>query len=322
MSKYIEPVVIVHGGAGDIPDSRNQGKHTGAIRAVRIGYNKLLETNSVLDAVEAAVKDLENDENFNAGYGAILNWDGNVELEASIMEGKNLNAGCVSLLKDIRHPISVARRVMDSTVHTFLGGDGAMKFAREQNFEILEPPGQLVTQHAINALENFKKDVESGSVLAGRTEIGDQKTYGEPGTVGAVAIDAEGNIAVATSTGGITGKLAGRIGDTPLLGSGTYADNRYGGVSTTGHGETIMRYSVAHDILMRINHCGISAQSATEKSLQDMTDKLQNTAGAITIDAKGDVGIYFTSLKMSWAYKRGKSIHYGITKGEDIELLE
>lgn len=237
------------------------------------------------------------------------------------MEGEHLNAGCVSILKDILHPISVARRLMNTTVHTFLAGDGAMAFAREQNFDILDPPGQLVTQNAIDALEEFKRDLELGGGRVGTSEIG-KRIYGEPGTVGAVAIDADGNIAVATSTGGITGKLPGRVGDTPILGSGTYADNRFGGVSTTGHGESIMRFNLAHDILSRINHLGLSAQEATEKSLTEMTDKLLNTAGAITIDAKGDVGIFFTSQKMSWAYKRGSCVHYGINKNEDIELCD
>ncbi len=145
-------------------------------------------------------------------------------MEASIMSGDDLNAGCVTLVEDILHPITLARRVMEHTNHTFLGGDGAMRFAKEQGIEILNPKGQLVTKQAKDALEAFKRDKAMGlSTVNAKTEIG-----GDVGTVGAVAIDKNGNIAVATSTGGMTGKIVGRIGDTPLIGCGTYADNNCG----------------------------------------------------------------------------------------------
>lgn len=152
-------------------------------------------------------------------------------MEASIMSGVDLNGGCVTLVEDILHPITLARRVMENTNHTFLGGNGAMRFAKEQGIPILSPKGQLVTQHAKDALEAFKRDQALGiSTANAKTEIGHQDIvpdYGV-GTVGAVAIDKNGNIAVATSTGGMTGKIVGRIGDTPLIGSGTYADNNAG----------------------------------------------------------------------------------------------
>lgn len=172
--------------------------------------------------------------NFPVGYGAVLNIDGDVVMDASIMSGDNLNAGCVTLVEDILHPITLARRVMENTNHTFLGGDGAMRFAKQQGIPILQPKGQLVTENAKIALENFKRDQAIGiSTVNAKTETGHEaysKLYGEPGTVGAVAIDANGNIAAATSTGGMTGKLVGRIGDSPLLGSGTYADNKSGNI--------------------------------------------------------------------------------------------
>lgn len=156
-----------------------------------------------------------------------MNYDGDVEMEASIMNGSNLNAGCCTLVQDIYHPISLAKTVMLKTNHTFLGGKNVMKFAREHGFEIL-PPGSLVTEYAKEALEEYKRQHKAGmDVSNAPTEIGDRrpKFNDEVGTVGAVAIDSEGNVAAATSTGGITGKLPGRIGDTPTLGSGTYADN-------------------------------------------------------------------------------------------------
>lgn len=154
----------------------------------------------------------------------MLTLDGNVEMEASIMDGKTLKAGCCTLVQDIYHPITLAKLVMQKTVHTFLGDKGAMQLAREQNIEIL-PPGHLITDYAKEALEEFKKEmVEGKDMTNAKTEIG-QRDIGEVGTVGAVAIDSEGNVAAATSTGGITGKISGRIGDTPILGAGTYADN-------------------------------------------------------------------------------------------------
>ncbi|XP_059617128.1 probable isoaspartyl peptidase/L-asparaginase GA20639 isoform X2 [Phlebotomus argentipes] len=309
----MEPIVLVHGGAGDIPDSRDQGKHNGALIAARIGYRVLKETNSVLDAVEEAVKSMELDENFNAGYGSVLTLNETVEMEASIMRGSDLSSGCVTLLRDIKHPISLARIVMEKTPHNFLGGEGAMDFAVRQGIEILSPPGQLVTETARKALETFKKTQNLGSSQPGKTEIGH-----EGGTVGAVAIDRLGRIAVATSTGGITGKYVGRIGDTPLLGCGTFADDRFGGVSTTGHGESIMKFVLAKDIVNRIAFQGVSAQKATEESLKDMTNITGGTAGAITIDKDGNIGIYHTSQKMSWAYQKGDNLFYGIRHGENF----
>lgn len=316
----IEPVVLVHGGAGDIPVERVEGKLVGVKCAARIGYDKLKETGCVLDAVEEAVRSMELDPYFNAGYGSVLTTEGNVEMEASIMNGATLRAGCASLVKDIRHPISLARRVM-KTPHNFLAGEGVMQFAKDEGFEILSPPGQLVTEYAKEALEEWKEGQRRGEVEFARTEIGSSNKYNkaEVGTVGAVAIDANGNIAVATSTGGITGKLPGRVGDTPLVGAGTYADNHVGGVSTTGHGETIMKYCLAHDILKRIDFLGENAQTATENACKAMTKRLTGTAGAITIDSQGRVGISFTSQRMAWAYIKGSTIAYGIEQNQHLE---
>lgn len=228
----MEPIVLVHGGAGDIPSSRVQGKLRGVRESAQIGYYILMQTGNVLEAVEAAVKHMELDQDFNAGYGSVLTTEGTVEMEASIMDGKTLKAGCVTGVVEIMHPITAAKKVMEKTPHNFLGFHGANRFIKQQEFEILQP-GALVTDHAVAALEHWKEDQKSGNLKFAKTEIGHRKDEkGE--TVGAVAIDQYGNIAVATSTGGITGKLPGRIGDTPVIGGGTYADNRYGGCSTTG----------------------------------------------------------------------------------------
>jgi L-asparaginase / beta-aspartyl-peptidase len=293
----MEPVVVVQGGAGDIPRSRVHGKLRGVRQAAQLGYYTLMHNGSALDAVEAAVKHMELDDVFNTGYGAVLTTEGTVELEASVMDGKTLKAGCVTGVVDIMHPITAARRVMEKTPHNFLGFHGANRFIKQQHdFELLQP-GALVTDYAKEALEDWKSSQKSGGLTFAKTEIGHGRD--EKGdTVGAVAIDQYGNIAVATSTGGITGKLPGRIGDTPVLGGGTYCDNRFGGVSTTGHGETIMKACLAHDIIKRMEYLGEDAQTATSTACKNMTDRFIGTGGAITVDHKGNVGVSFTSKRM------------------------
>ncbi|KAI8436069.1 hypothetical protein MSG28_004182 [Choristoneura fumiferana] len=273
----MKPIIIVHGGAGDIPQSRVKGKLDGTKAAVIAGHRVLESGGSALEAVEAAVVSMELDENFNAGYGSVLNLRGEVEMEASIMCGKSLDVGAVTLVKDFLHPISIAHKVLTESPHSLLGAEGAKIFALEKGFETV-PPESLITQQAKDALQNFLKHGEFG-----RTEIGLQDEGGV-GTVGAVAVDAGGHVAVATSTGGMSGKAVGRIGDTPQIGSGTYADDKVGGVSTTG-----------------------------------MTERLNNTAGAITLSKDGDVGVHFSSKRMSWAYIRDTEIYYGIEPDEVLK---
>ncbi|XP_044730186.1 isoaspartyl peptidase/L-asparaginase isoform X2 [Chrysoperla carnea] len=312
----IEPVVLVHGGAGNIPTTRVQEKIDGVTKAAKIGYKRLLSGGSVIDAVEAAVNFMEDDIAFNAGYGSIVNLDGQVEMDASIMDGKNLQSGCLGALKDIKNPISLARLVMEKTPHCLLVGEGATKFAKSQNVPIL-PPGTLVTPVALEALEKWKK---KGGIA--NTEIGPDQNPGSVGTVGAVAVDRYGHVAVATSTGGINGKMVGRVGDTAIIGAGSYADDNIGAVSTTGHGDTIIKYCLAHAIIKSMEK-GLSAQDSTTKNIDTMTERLKNTAGAITISNKGEVGIGFSSARMAWAYQKKNELHYGIEHDQHCkELIE
>ena len=248
-----------------------------------------------------AVKSMELDDTFNAGYGGVLTLGGTVEMDASIMDGATLNAGCVSTVKDIFHPITLARRVMEKTPHTFLGGEATRRLALSEGMAIL-PEGSLVTERAKAALEAFLQ--------------GTQDEWMSMGTVGAVAVDANGNVAAATSTGGMTGKYEGRIGDTPILGSGTYADNRFGAVSTTGYGEYIMRVNLAKSVLDRIRYLGETAAQATEGALQEMLDVTGGyTAGAITVTADGQIGVNWSSDNMAFAFQKSPSeICYGISK--------
>ncbi|XP_052759331.1 probable isoaspartyl peptidase/L-asparaginase CG7860 [Galleria mellonella] len=306
----MNPIIIVHGGAGDVPDSRVKGKLDGSKKAVIAGHEILVRGGSALDAVEAAVVSMEKDEYFNAGYGSVLNLRGEVEMEASIMCGKNLDVGAVTLIKDFLHPISIAHKVLTDSPHSLLGGEGAKIFALDKGFHTVDPKS-LISPHAKKALEDFLKHGEFG-----RTEIGMDEAG--VGTVGAVAVDSNGHVAVATSTGGMSGKAIGRIGDTPQIGSGTYADDLVGGVSTTGHGESILKYCLAHSII-KLMEDGLDANTSTKKAVNGMTSRLNNTAGAITLSKNGDIGIHFSSKRMSWAYIKDKKIFYGINQGEVFE---
>ncbi|XP_033170835.1 probable isoaspartyl peptidase/L-asparaginase CG7860 [Drosophila mauritiana] len=315
------PVLLIHGGAGDISDSRIAGKFAGIKQALRSAWGLLSPDNgsgggSALDAVEAAVRSMELDENFNAGYGSCLNTNGQVEMEASLMEGRDLRAGCITLLQDVMHPITVARRLMEKQRHTFLGGAAAQELALATGSERLQP-GALVTEGARFTLKEFQDQMTQGKdPFFARTELAEDKpvpkTDPSGETVGAVAMDASGQIVVGTSTGGITGKWPGRIGDTPILGSGTYADNCRGGVSTTGHGETLMRYNLAQRILAAMEYQGLSAQAAADKECREMTKRLGGTGGAIVVGHSGDLGISFTSRRMAWGYVQDGTIFYGI----------
>ncbi|KAF5289759.1 hypothetical protein FQA39_LY03676 [Lamprigera yunnana] len=319
----MDPILLVHGGAGDIPAARVPLKIAGCKRAVTEGY-KHFKNGCALDAVEAAIHVMEDDPAFNAGdllilyfgryynatvgYGSVLNFEGEVEMDASIMT-HNLNAGAVSIVKDIAHPISLARKVMEKTPHVILSGEGAKKFAIQQGFPIL-PKDKLVTGDAMSALADFKK--HGGDF----TEIGRPVNKGDVGTVGAIAIDRNGMLVAATSTGGICGKMVGRCSDTSQIGSGTYA-NKYGAVSTTGYGEAILKFCLAHTIIKEIEN-GKTAQEATTTSLKAMKNELKKTAGAITISKYREVGIYFTSNRMSWAYISNGKLHYGIEHDQHV----
>ncbi|KAI5745254.1 hypothetical protein M8J76_009513 [Diaphorina citri] len=236
----IEPVLLIHGGAGDIPESKVQGKLDGIRKAVCLGYEKLKDTGCVLEATQTAVEYMEEDDNFNAGRGSVLTTQGEIEMEALIVDGRDIKVGSVTGVKNILHPIALARLVMEKTPHGILSGDGANEFGRRMGLPQI-PDSELITENAKHALEKFLCEGQDPNV----TEIGG----GGVGTVGAVAVDARGHMVSCTSTGGITGKMKGRVGDTPIPGSGGYCDDNIASVSTTGHGDSILRYCVAHRIL-------------------------------------------------------------------------
>lgn len=293
----VKPVIIVHGGAWGIPDRLVESNLNGVEKSVKAGWKILEKGGSALDAVVAAVNVLEDDSTFDAGIGSVLTEDRTVEMDALIMDGSNLEAGAVAGLKDIRYPIRLARKVMEGTPHVMMIGEGASRVAEEYGLERIDQD-KLVTEEAKQEFEEWSKKAEFGS------------TFGHE-TVGAVAMDSDGNIAAATSTGGVTGKRVGRIGDVPLIGSGGYADNRVGGVSTTGHGESIMKVNLARLVLNYVE-AGVGIQEAAEKALGYMAERVKGNGGLIALDHEGNIAHAFTTKRMVWASIKDGKLEKGI----------
>jgi L-asparaginase / beta-aspartyl-peptidase len=292
----VKPVIVVHGGAWGIPDDQVEGNIAGVEGAVKQGWN-ILKDGSALDAVVAAVNSLEDNPLFDAGVGSVLTEDGTVEMDALIMDGSSLEAGAVAGLVDIRYPIRLARLVMEKTPHVFMIGEGADRLAEEFEIERITQD-QLVTDTARKELEEWLKDRRFG------------ETFGHE-TVGAVALDSQGNLAAATSTGGVTGKRVGRVGDVPIVGSGGYADNKVGAVSSTGDGEAILKVNLAKLVLSYLD-AGLDIQEAAEKALDYMHVRVKGNGGLIAIDPQGNIAHAFTTKRMVWASIKEDKLESGI----------
>jgi Asparaginase len=276
------PAVIVHGGAGPIRDDSLPERLDGCKAAALAAWDILAQNGSALDAAEAAVMVLEDNPLFNAGTGSTLNQIGNVEMDAAIMDGHLLRVGAVAALQRIKNPIKLARRVMEDGRHIILAGEGALKFAREIGFPECSPES-LIVEHER------------------------QRWAEKHGTVGCVVLDANGRIAVATSTGGIFDKLPGRIGDSPLPGCGTYADDR-GGVSCTGLGEAIIRVVLGKTAVGFISE-GVDPNAAARKALELLEAKTGGQAGLIMIDCRGRIGYARNTTHMPVCYiKENQSV--------------
>ncbi len=293
--------IIVHGGAGTIKKEERIPKVMGGVReAVMAGWREL-RRGSALDAVEEAVKSLEDNPIFNAGTGSVLTLDGRVEMDAAVMRGKGLEAGAVAGIWGVKNPISVARRVMEKTDHVLLGGEGAIKFARLMGFEEYNP----ITEERRRQWEELRRKlIEKGE--AGHWKKLNEliKEYPEVlrSTVGAVAFDGE-EVVAGTSTGGVFLKMFGRIGDTPLIGAGTYADE-FAGASATGIGEVMIRLVLAKSATDFV-HLGLDALRASEAAIGLATKYFgENVAGIIMIDRNGNVGFSKNTKHMSVAYMK------------------
>lgn len=294
--------IIVHGGAGDIAPERRDSAQAGCKEAALAGYAILQTGGSALDAVEAAVRALEDNPEYNAGTGACLDKNGNIELDAGMMDGRALQVGAIAGIERIKNPISLARRVLESE-HVLLIGKGAEQFAWEQGIEQCASE-ELVTERqyqlwlaARDAEEprHYRRQVGSTQGLA-QKNTGDEKH----GTVGAVALDMTGALAAATSTGGIHDKYPGRVGDVPLVGCGFYADEE-AAISCTGHGEDFVRLLVAKraaDFVAGGQH----AREAARSAIAVLSSRATGTGGLILVDRKGEVGFAWNSHNMSYAY--------------------
>jgi beta-aspartyl-peptidase (threonine type) len=282
--------LVIHGGAGVIERERSTPEQDRQIRAsldraLAAGSDILALGGSALDAVERAACVLEDDPAFNAGRGAVFTYQGTNELDAAVMDGRGRDAGAVTGVTATRNPVSLARAVMEHSPHVFLSREGADQFSREQGLEQVGPEW-FATEERRRQLEAMRSE--------GDHYFDEELKYG---TVGAVAVDAHGHVAAATSTGGLTGKRWGRIGDTPLIGSGTYADDRAGAVSATGAGEYFIRAAVAHEICARMRMLGESAAVAADKVIADV-GSLGGSGGVILVTPGGDAGWSFNTPGM------------------------
>ncbi len=282
--------IAIHGGAGtlsaaDLTPESDRAYRSGLERALRAGYAILERDGASLDAVVAAVQALEDDPLFNAGRGAVVAANGQHELDASIMDGRDLRAGAVAGVRHVRSPIELARLVMERSPHVMLSGPGAEEFALEQG---LAPV-------ANSYFATVRRRLELERMLHGEIEAGRESLMG---TVGAVALDAHGNLAAATSTGGMTGKKWGRVGDSPIIGAGTYAANDCCAVSATGHGEYFIRAAVAHEIASLMRYKGMGVAAAANEVVMNQLVRLGGDGGVIAIGRDGSIAMPFNSEGM------------------------
>ena len=292
--------IVVHGGAGgwsDRDDSLLEAR-LACEEAAAAGRGVLTRGGSALDAVEAAVNILEDCPVLDAGRGSYPNAEGFIEMDALIMDGRDLSLGAIAAIQRVRHPISLARRVMTDTEHTLLVADGASAFADRIGFPRCRLEDLLVGDELVRYLElKQQNDYQTAAIFNEAGAMGD--------TVGAVAIDQWGNIAAATSTGGTRKKLPGRVGDSPLVGSGAYADNWTAGVSATGYGEKLMKIVISKRVCDFVAD-GLSAKAACEAAIRVLEERLNGEGGLIAIDARGQVGWHFNTDAMPYAYAVGE----------------
>lgn len=293
--------IAVHGGAGTIlkklMNAEKERIYKKALSvSLEVGYDILEEGGSAVDAVEAAVYELENFPLFNAGKGAVFTHDGKHEMDASIMDGKTLKAGAVTCVQRVRNPVVLAREVMEFSEHVLLSGKGAEQFAKVRKIK-LENDNYFFTDDRFKQLQEVIN--EEGAHLDHNINVKDKKF----GTVGAVALDKNGNLAAATSTGGMTNKRFGRIGDSPIIGSGTYANNKTCAVSCTGHGEFFIRAVVAYDISCLMEYKNMTLKQACKEVVNKKLVKLGGEGGLIAVDKNGNIELAFNSEGMYRGYK-------------------
>lgn len=297
-----KPVLVVHGGGWAIPDDMVEAHLTGVRAAMAAGWRELERGGTALDAVEAAVKVMEDDEAFDAGRGSFLNRDGRVQLDALMMDGATLRAGGVGCVERIRNPIHVARIVLEESPHVYFVGPGAERFAQEHGVLLIENQ-ELVIAREVERLRRMQAQGESKVDVFSASHD----------TVGAVALDSKGNMAAATSTGGTLNKTPGRVGDSSLIGCGCYADNQSAAVSTTGWGEPIMKLVLGKWTADRVA-AGAPPQQAASEAISYLQRRLSGHGGIIVLDAQGRLGIAHNTPRMAWGFTTQEQQASGIKR--------
>jgi len=286
------PSIIVHAGAWDIPTQRIQAHKEGCLKAVLSGWNALKNGGSAEDAVEEAIKAFEENPEVDSGRGSGLNAAGLIEMDASMMNGTTFRAGAVAAVRNILHPISLARKVMNGSEHILLVGEGANRFAREVGIQECSEDDLIVERERVKWSESLRnQEVENAAR---------QKDHHD--TVGAVALDDSGTIVAGTSTGGTPLKLHGRVGDSPLIGCGTYADSSIGGISCSGLGENIIKVVLAKTVIDFLEENGGDPQRAADAGIAVLDQKVRGTAGVIVIGKGGKVGVAFNTPRFARAH--------------------
>lgn len=296
--------IVIHGGAGvikkeNMTDSLRLAYEEKLEEAINVGHKILADGGTALEAVQKTINVMENSPLFNSGKGAVLNADGDAELDASVMDGNTKNAGAISGVQHIKNPINLALKVMNESDHVMLSAEGAEEFAKLHDLEFVEN-AYFITERRKQALEASKAK-EQG--LSSNAFYLSNEKYG---TVGCAALDMKGNLAAGTSTGGMTNKKYGRIGDSPIIGAGTYANNKTCAISATGHGEYFMRGVVAYDISAMMEYQGISLEKAAQRVIQKKLTDMGGTGGIVGIDKKGKMVMEFNTPGMFRASKNMK----------------
>ena len=290
--RFRKVALAIHGGAGVITRQQMSAAKERQFLdrledALQAGYVKLKKGGSSLDAVEAAVRYLEDCPIFNAGRGAVFNHDGRIDLDAAIMDGATGNAGTVAAVRTIKNPVSAARAVMQQSDHVMLVGQGAEEFAASVGLQLVDPEYFVTAAQRRRYLDALKEEARNNPAPRGKF-----------GTVGAVAVDKNGNVAAATSTGGMFNKRWGRVGDSPIIGAGTYANNQTCAISATGHGEYFIRAVAAHDISARMKYLGETLLKASRAVVHDTLQPMGGEGGLVAIDARGNCAMPFNSEGM------------------------
>lgn len=296
----VTPILVIHGGAGNISKERMNDSLQVLYKnkleeALKAGYSILENGGTALDAVEKTINVMENSPLFNSGFGSVLTSEGKVEMDASIMNGRDLNAGAVASVSRISNPISLARLVMEKTPHVLLVSTGAEKFAQSQGIHLVDPDSMI----APHRLEQWKK---SHGISNNLFRIIQNLHSDKYGTVGAVALDKEGHLAAGTSTGGLMNKMPGRVGDSPIIGAGTYADDQTCALSATGQGEYFIRLAITHEISSLMKHKNFSLKEAAHHVIFNELNQLKGSGGVIGLDHLGNIVFEFNTQGMFRGY--------------------